>query len=202
MKSNTILLALIGAGLATALSQNLLAAPKEKPTPEVEAKLTTVIKDRYPDASITSMAKESEDGLNFVGIQFTSNGRQIDADVMEDGTLVETEETADVNSFPKPAADALKAATKGLKVDTFEIATTYAVAAKDDPTATKAVKLDEPKVAYEADVEKIQKGEFSLSADGSILESPAWATKTKVHAKAKSNSENDSESKGKDEDKD
>lgn len=202
MKLNTVLFAIIGAGLAAALPQNLLAAPKEKPSPEVEAKLTAFIKDRYPDANITSMAKESEDGLNFVGIQLTSNGHKIDADVMEDGTLVGTEETADVDSFPKPAADALKAATKGLKVDTFEIATTYAVAAKDDSTGLKAVKLDPPKVAYEADVEKIQKGEFAMSADGSVLESPAWAAKTKVKAKAHSDSEGDSESKGKAEEKD
>ena len=83
---------------------------------------------------------------------------------------------ADITTFPKAAAKALKKATKGMKIIDTEIAKTFAKAAKDDPTGTRAVKLAEPIIAYEADVEKDgKKGEFSVSADGTILESPKWA---------------------------
>jgi len=42
--------------------------------------------------------------------------------------------------------------------------------------SAEVVKLAEPIIAYEADVEKDgKKGEFSISAEGSILESPKWA---------------------------
>jgi hypothetical protein len=176
MKIKRIKYALAGLGLAGVVMQNALAAPKEKPSPEIEAKLTQVIKSSYPDVVITKMGKETEDGLSFVEVAFTTKGVKMDADVMEDGTLVETEQAADIKTFPKPAAKALKKATKDMKIVVTEIATTYAKAAPGDTSGTKAVKLAEPIIAYEADVEKDgKKGEFSISADGTILESPKWA---------------------------
>ncbi len=98
MKIKTITYALTGLGLAGALLQNAPAAPKEKPSPEIEAKLTEVIKSSYPDVVITKMGKETEDGLSFVEVAFTTKGVKMDADVMEDGTLVETEQAADTKN--------------------------------------------------------------------------------------------------------
>jgi hypothetical protein len=163
-------------GMAGALMQTALAGPKEKPSPEVEAKLTEVIKAAYPDVAVTSMGKETEDGLSFVEVKFTTKGSKLEADVTEEGTIVGTEEAADMKDFPKSARKALKKATKGMKIRGTEIARTFAKAVKDDPTHTKVEKLSEPIIAYEADVEKDgHKGEFAVSAEGAILESPKWA---------------------------
>lgn len=176
MNLKVIMYALVGLGLAATVQQKALAAPKEKPSAEVEAKITVALKAAYPDVVIIEMGKETEDGLSFVGVTLTSKGNKMDADVTEDGTIVGTEETTDITTFPKPAAKALKTATKDMTVKSTEIAKTYAEADKNDKSGTKAVKLAQPTVAYEADVEKDgQKGEFAFSADGTILESPKWA---------------------------
>jgi hypothetical protein len=175
MKPINIVWALATLGLASVVSSNALAAEKEKPAAEVQAKVTQAIKDAFPEAVISNMAKEKEDGLDVIGVAFTSKGSKIDADVTPDGILVETEESADIKTFPRPAAKALKKATKGMK-PSFEIARTFAKSEKDASGAMKVTKLAEPIIAYEADVEKDgKKGEFAFDADGKLLESPKWA---------------------------
>ena len=175
MKLRTIVCALLGAGLLGAVLPAALATEKEKPSAEVEAKVAQVIKAAYPEVVIISMAKGNEDGLEVVGVAFTSKGNKMDADVTPDGILVGTEEAADIKTFPRAAAVALRKATKGMKT-TFEIAKTYAKGEKDASGAMKVVKLAAPIIAYEADVEKDgQKGEFAVDADGKMLESPKWA---------------------------
>lgn len=180
MKLQKILCALASVGLIGAALPRALAADKEKPSADVEARVTQVIKAKYPDAAIRGMAKESEDGLSFIGVQMTSKGTKMDVDVMEDGTLVGSEEEADVKAFPKAAAKALKKATKGMTIKATEIAKTYAKADPNDKTGTKAIMLTEPIVAYEMDVEMDvekdgQKGEFAVDANGKFLETPKWA---------------------------
>ena len=176
MKQNKLMRALLAIGLAGFAVSSATAADKVKPTPEVEAKITATLKATFPEVVIAGMVQETEDGLTFFAVDMTSKGDKIDADVMADGTLVATEQAADIKSFPKAASKALKKATKGMKVVVTEIATTYAEADKTDTTGNKAVKLDKPKVAYDADVEQDgKKGEFAVSADGTILESPKWA---------------------------
>ena len=179
MKQNNIkyiMCAVLGLGLAGFSVSKAAAAGKEKPSPEVEAKITETLKAAFPEVVIKSMAKETEDGLTFFAVDMTSKGEKIDADVTQDGTLVGTEQAVDIKNIPKPAAKALKKATKGMKVIAYEIAKTYAEADKNDKSGTKAVKLAEPTIAYDADVEKDgQTGEFAAGADGTILESPKWA---------------------------
>lgn len=176
MKSQKIFCVLAAVGLIGAAPSGAFAADKEKPSADVAARVTQVIKAKYPDAAIEVMGKEAEDGLSFIGVQMTAHGTKIDVDVMEDGTLVGSEQEAEVKSFPKPAAKALKKATKGMKIKTTEIATTYAKADPNDKTGTRAITLKEPIVAYEMDVEKDgHKGEFAVDADGKFLETPKWA---------------------------
>jgi hypothetical protein len=183
MKLNNVIVALTALGLAGGLSSSTLAAEKEKPAPEVQEKVSKAIKDAFPDAVVSEMAKENENGLDIVEVKFTSKGSKIEADVTPDGTLVETEEAADITTFPEPAAKALNKATKEMKGN-YKIVRTFAKAEKDASGATKVTKLSEPKVAYEANVEKDgQKGEFVFDADGKLLESPKWA---KVKSKEKS----------------
>ena len=81
----------------------------------------------------------------------------------------------EISALPAKAAAALKAATKGMTIRMTEIATTYAVADKNDSSGDKAVKLDQPTVAYEQGVRQgTKKGSFAVNADGKILESPKW----------------------------
>ena len=176
MNKKNIMYVLLVLGLSGGALPSASAADKVKPSAEVEAKLAKVIKDAYPEVVIKEMARGTEDGLSLVVIQFTSKGNKMDADVTEDGIIVGTEEAAEITMFPKPAAKALKKLTKGMKIIDTEIARTYAEADKNDKSGTKAIKLAVPKIAYEMDVEKGgKKGEFAVSADGTVLESPEWA---------------------------
>jgi hypothetical protein len=178
MKSKDIICALLGLGLVGAAVPG--AQAKDKPDAAAAAKITEAIKAVYPDAVIGEMGKETEDGLSFYEVAVTVKGAKIDADVTSDGTIIETEESADIKTFPDPAAKALTKTTKGMKIKGAEIAKTYAKGVKDDTTGDAQVihvtKLAEPTVAYEVDVVKDGKrGEFSVSAEGAILESPKWA---------------------------
>lgn len=194
MKLKNIIWVLAGLGLAGVVSSKALAAEKEKPAPEVQAKVSQAIKDAFPDAVIGNMVKEKEDGLDVIGVAFTSKGNTIDADLTPDGILVETEEAADLKTFPKSAAKALKKATKGMKAS-FEIARTFATSQKDASGAMKVTKLAEPTIAYEADVEKDgKKGEFAFDAEGKLLESPKWA-KTGSKEKAEKSEKEEKEDK-------
>lgn len=175
MKLEKVIRALTIMGLAGVLTSNASGAEKEKPAPQVQEKVAKAIKEAFPDAVISEMAKETEDGLEVIGVLFTSQGNKIDADVTPDGILLETEQSADVSEFPRPAAKALKKATKKMKA-TFEIARTFAKAQKDASGAMRVSKLAEPTIAYEADVEQDgHKGEFAFDASGKLLESPKWA---------------------------
>ena len=175
MKLEKVIRALTIMGLAGVLASNASGAVKEKPAPQVQEKVAKAIKEAFPDAVISEMAKETEDGLEVIGVLFTSQGNKIDADVTPDGILLETEQSADISAFPRPAAKALKKATKKMKA-TFEIARTFAKAQKDASGAMRVAKLAEPTIAYEADVEQDgHKGEFAFDASGKLLESPKWA---------------------------
>lgn len=179
MKVRNILWALASLGLLGSVLPSVLAAEKEKPSADVEARVTQTIKDKFPNAVITNMGKETEDGLTFIGVDFSSKGTRVEADVMADGTLVGTEEAGDLKTFPKAARKALKKATKGMTVKETEIATTYAKADPNDKTGLKAIKLPQPTVAYEVGVEKDgKKGEFAVDATGNFVEKPKWATES------------------------
>ena len=170
-------LTLITGGLAHSLAQE-----NAKPSPEIEAKVTTAVKAAFPEVAVQGIKAETENGMSFYEVKFTSEGKKMDGDVTADGTLLETEEAAELASFPKPAQEALKKATKATKVAAFEINRKFATTEKDSTGGVKVTKLATPTVAYEADVEKNgKKGEVAVSADGSILESPAWAKSKGKH---------------------
>lgn len=176
MKRNRIVRVFAGVGLIVLVAQGAFGADKEKPSAEVQARVTQVIKRNFPDALIKEMGKESEDGLSFVSVDFTSKGTSMEADVMEDGTLVGTEAAARLRDFPKAAAKALKKATKGMTVKETEIATTYAKADPTDKSGLKAITLPEPVVTYTfpaglSDVVAIAAGNqfaMALKKDGTI----------------------------------
>ncbi len=196
MKQKNIITVLVSLGLAGPVLTGASAADKEKPSADVEAKVTQVLKATFPEVVITSMAKENEDGVDVIGVALTSKGNKMDADVTPDGTLYGTEQAGNLKTFPKPAAKALKKLTKGMKAD-FEIAKTYAKGEKDASGAMKVVKLSEPVIAYEADVEKDgKKGEFAVDASGKLLESPKWA---KAGSEGKEEDEKDEKKGGKEE---
>ncbi|HZL41856.1 MAG TPA: hypothetical protein VFD66_01090 [Verrucomicrobiae bacterium] len=72
----------------------------------------------------------------------------------------------------------MQEAAGGLQVG-FEISRKYAKAEKDKTSgAVTVTKLSQPVVAYEAALSKDKMtGEISVSANGTVLESPNWKSK-------------------------
>src|SRR5208282_4581421 len=119
-------LGLVGGVLPYALAESDKEGESGKPSPAAEATITQAIKAAYPDAVIKKMGKESEGGISFYEVKLTVNGNKVDADVTSDGTIIETEAAADINTFPAAAAAAIKKAAKGMEISHGELTTTFA----------------------------------------------------------------------------
>ncbi len=160
-----------------AFSCAFVAVSADKPDAATTTRITQAITTVHPGAKITNVGKETEDGIEFYEVAFDFNGKSLEGDVTAEGVLLNTEETAELRTFPAAAATALKKLTKGLKVKTTEISRKYARAEKDKSTgAVKVTKFPLPIVAYEAEVTKGgRSGEFAVSADGTVIERPKWA---------------------------
>jgi hypothetical protein len=167
---------LLVAGFTCAGIAGAKAESETKPAPDVEAKITAAVKAEYPGATIKKVKGETEDGISFYEAKFTSNGKKLEADVMADGTILETEERADIETFPSAAAQAIKAGSDGGKIHHAEISHKFADAKKDAISGSvKVTKLSTPVVTYEAELKKEgKKAEISVGADGTVLESPKW----------------------------
>src|SRR6267378_3398263 len=116
MKSTNSIATLMALTLITGGLAHSLAQENAKPSPEIEAKVTAAVKAAFPEVAVQGIKAETENGMNLYEVKFTSEGKKMDGDVTADGTLLETEEAAELASFPKPAQKALKKASKGMKV--------------------------------------------------------------------------------------
>lgn len=82
----------------------------EKITPDkLPKKVMDAVKDRFPDAEITSAEKETEDGKVVYDIELKHKGRKYEMDIQEDGTIIEVEKQVDAKDLPEEVAKAIKA---------------------------------------------------------------------------------------------
>jgi hypothetical protein len=97
--------------LATlALADDEKKAKAEKLTADkIPQKVMKTIKDRFPDAKITSAEKETAEGTVVYDIELTHKGRKYEMDIKEDGTLIEIEKQVDEKDLPEAVKKALAA---------------------------------------------------------------------------------------------
>jgi len=82
----------------------------EKLTPDkLPKKVIDAVKNRFPNAEITSAEKENEDGKVVFDIELKHDGRKYELDILEDGTIVEIEKEIKLKDLPEAVAKALKA---------------------------------------------------------------------------------------------
>jgi uncharacterized membrane protein YkoI len=87
---------------------------KEDKIPE---KVMKTIKDRFPEAKITSAEKETEEGAVVYDIELTHKGRKYEMDIKEDGTLIEIEKQVDEKDLPEAVKKAVQAKYPKAKLD-------------------------------------------------------------------------------------
>src|SRR5438874_6249440 len=80
-------------------------------------KVMDTIKDRFPEAKITSAEKETEDGKVVYDIELTHKGRKYEMDIQEDGTLIEIEKQVDIKGLPKAVTKALETKYPNAKLE-------------------------------------------------------------------------------------
>ncbi|MGC8835270.1 MAG: PepSY-like domain-containing protein [Armatimonadota bacterium] len=99
---------LIGELLAVTLLTGLLTtgsnvrAQGGKPQPEkIPEKVMSTLKAKFPKAKIQKWAREKEDDVVVYDFEFTQNSRKFEADIREDGTILNWEEAISPKALPK-----------------------------------------------------------------------------------------------------
>src|SRR4051812_49323738 len=84
------------AALAPARAAEEAKAKEEKiKLEEVPAKIMTAVKQRFPDAEVTSATKEEEKGAIIWDIELKAGDKKNEMDIKDDGTVVEVEKEFD-----------------------------------------------------------------------------------------------------------
>ena len=191
MKRNKILFfsAMLALGFAIACLPNASAQEtnsastntpppvKEPPAAEVEPILAEALKAVFPGAQMTEFKKQKNVGTNFV-YAINATGK-IEAWIALDGIVVETEEPANINTFPPAANEAVRKAITGMgiKDNGCRLRKTYAVPQKNEAGQDALVKLPAPELTYGADVANNHGagGKFGFKANGTLVQKPDWA---------------------------
>jgi uncharacterized membrane protein YkoI len=96
---------------------------KDKPKAEKIApdklpqKILKAVKDRFPDAKITSAEKEIENGEVVYDIELTNKGRKHEMDIKADGTVVQIENEVAVKDLPKAVTKAINTKHPKCKIE-------------------------------------------------------------------------------------
>jgi hypothetical protein len=154
----------------------------EQPSAEAGAKMTAALTTAFPDAAVVGYKKMASAGTNDVyAVQFTSKGAKfpLRSIMATDGTLMETEEPANINTFPDAANNAVRKAITGMGVRDLgvRLGRTYYELQKGSTNGLEIVQLPAPLLTYRADVRNNhgEPGKFIFKADGTVVEKPSWA---------------------------
>ena len=152
----------------------------DEPSAEAGAKMTEALATAFADAAVVGYKKMISAGTNDIyAVQFTSKGNKMRGILATDGTIVETEEPADIKTFPDGANNAVRKAITGMGVKDLgvRLGRTYYELDKGASNEVSMVKLQAPLLTYRADVQNNQgqPGKFSFKADGTVVEKPSWA---------------------------
>jgi hypothetical protein len=191
MKRNNVLFfsVIVAFGLGLTQLPNVLAQEmgsstnkivEEKPPAEAEARMVDALKVPFPGAEIVTFKKTKTVGTNDIyAVELTDSGKALHASVATEGTVMETDEPADIKTFPQAANDALRKAITGVGVkdNGVRLGKTYAEVQKDESGQLAIVKLPAPVLIYRADVQNNHgtPGRFGFKADGTPVEKPDWA---------------------------
>ena len=140
--------------------------------PEAVAK---AIHAAFPKATVDEAKAEDEGGVKVFDVELKQDKTEMDVEVTADGTILAVETNIEMKDVPEAAAKVLQKAAEGATVHEVKKEEVWREI-KD----AKIVKLDDVKVAYEAEIKKgDQKGEIKVAANGTIVEALKWKGKEK-----------------------
>jgi len=112
MRKRVLTAAIAIGGLMTLASGRGESIPLDK----VPEKIMAAIKARFPDPKLKSVEKETEDGAVVFDVELSQKGRKYEADIKEDGTIVEIEKEVAAKDFPDACAKAIAAKFPSAKI--------------------------------------------------------------------------------------
>jgi len=83
---------------------------------DVPAKVSAAVNSRFPGADVRGVEKETEGGAVVYDFELTQGGRKYEADVKEDGTILEVEKEVPGGDVPAAVSAAVRARYPGASV--------------------------------------------------------------------------------------
>jgi hypothetical protein len=177
---------LVVVGIAAVALVGSAVCAKEEGNGESKAKVELpeaaagAVKAAFPNATIKKVGIEDEDGVKLFEVELMQDKAEMEVSVAPDGLIVSVESKVDLKDVPEAAAKAISKAAEGAEIKKVEKEEVRAEVKKDAKGAATLVKLDKPKLLFEAKLIKgDQKGEIEVDADGKIVEELTWKTKGK-----------------------
>jgi hypothetical protein len=161
------------AGAALVLHTGLALAVSIPPDSKLPDAVNNTFRTKYPKAVIEKIDVLEENGINVYDIEFVDGPMEKEADIAEDGTMLEFTHVITLKQVPaaplKTIRETAKAA-KGAKYGRIErIEIDYET--KDG----KVVKLPATVLRYAAEMTRNgMSAEVIVNADGSVSEAPNW----------------------------
>jgi len=132
------------------------ADDKEK---EIPKKVMDALKAKFPKAVIDKWTKEKEGGDVVYDIEFKENGRKCEADIKEDGTIVNYEREITAKDLPKAVTEAVE--KKYPKATLKEVMEVTEIKGKEEKLEGYEINL------VTADKKEV---EVTIAPDGKVLE--------------------------------
>ena len=105
----TIVRLIACAALLVAIAQITLAEDEKVEADKLPQKVKETLKTRWSSAKITIATKTMENGAVVYDIEMTQDGKKREADIKEDGTIVNFENEIAIKDLPAAVAAAVKA---------------------------------------------------------------------------------------------
>jgi uncharacterized membrane protein YkoI len=157
-----------GAVAVLVLAAVARAGDEPKDLDKIPKKVMDALKAKFPGPKITKWSKETENGKVVYDIEFTQDGRKAEADITEDGTLMNFEKEFDARNLPKAVIQAVeKKYPKARMREVMEI-----TEIKDKKEVHGGFEI----VLETADKKKV---EVTVARDGKILEDSGEKKKDK-----------------------
>jgi hypothetical protein len=146
MRRHVLMAAIAIGGLTTLVASG---RAEKIPLDKVPEKIMAAINARFPDPKLKSVEKETEGGAVVFDVELSQKGRKYEADIKEDGTIVEIEKEVAVKDFPEVCAKAVAAAFPKAKIK--EIMEVNKVDGTKETPQNYEIVLEEPgKKSFEA----------------------------------------------------
>lgn len=166
LRLRRFVLVLAGLTFIAAAGRSNPVDPDKLPEP-----VAKTFKAMFPTGTIEKLTSSDENGTTVYDFEFHSGARDMETDIIADGTMIESTLVIAASDIPARPMKVIQKAAKGAKLGRLEwIHTLYEV------EEGKAVRLATPVVKYAAEMtRRNQASEIIVAADGSVLEAPVWA---------------------------